>query len=227
MNAVKHSGGWGVPARPSAPLCCAQDVAVALSAASPRFAAGFPLQSLTRNAATIIRLFVIIPFLGSCSDHGESATQGCIAQFTLEEDIQFVNAEGYCRCVMPKLVEYCDAKGIDLDTELNNKRFYHLVREHPELDRYVQECRAANPPDDLSRKVVLSEKLKQSLVRKYALPLQGTEVERTHDINGLCRCLVDSTDGNVTVGEFIDPSFYRSARYMRWIEACKQANVKN
>ena len=50
MNAVKHSGCWGVPVRPSAPLCCAQDVAVALSAPSPRAgyrAAGFPLQSLT------------------------------------------------------------------------------------------------------------------------------------------------------------------------------------
>jgi len=220
MEQMRDSG-LGVPAR---------RLAVALSAASPRAdyrAVGFPLQSLTRNAAAIIRLFVIVPFLSSCSDHGESATQGCIAQFTLEEDIQFVNAEGYCRCVMPKLVEYCDAKGIDLDAELNNKRFYQLVREHPELDRYVQECRAANPPDDLSRKVVLSEKLKQSLVRKYAFPLQGSEVERTHDINGLCRCLVDSTDGKVTVGEFIDPSFYRSARHLRWIEACKQGNVKN
>ena len=41
MNAVKHSGCWGVPAR---------RLAVALSATSPRFAAGFPLQSLTRNA---------------------------------------------------------------------------------------------------------------------------------------------------------------------------------
>lgn len=51
MNAVKHSGGWGVPARPSAPLCCAQDVAVALSARTPRsfLAAGYPLQSLTRD----------------------------------------------------------------------------------------------------------------------------------------------------------------------------------
>ena len=217
----KRDSGLGVSAR---------RLAVALSATSPRadyHAVGFPLQSLTRNAATIIRLFVIVPFLGSCSDHGESATQRCITQFTLEEDIQFVNAEGYCRCVMPKLVEYCDSKGIYLDADLNNKRFYQLVREQPELDRFVQECRAANPPDDLSRKVVLSEKLKQSLVRKYALPLQGTEVERTHDINGLCRCLVDSTDGNVTVGEFIDPSFYQNARYMRWIEACKHGNVKN
>ena len=203
---------------------------VALSAPSPRAdyrAVGFPLQSLTRKAAVIIRLFVLVPFLSSCSIQGESATQRCIAQFTLEEDIQFVNAEGYCRCVMPKLVEYCDAEGIDLDAELNNKRFYQLVREQPELDRYVQECRAANPPADLSQKVVLSDRLKQSLVRKYALPLQGTEMERTNDINGLCRCLVDSTDGNVTVGEFIDPSFYRSARYLGWIEACKQGNVMN
>jgi hypothetical protein len=39
MNAVKHYGCLGVPAR---------RLAVALSAASPRFAAGFPLQSLTR-----------------------------------------------------------------------------------------------------------------------------------------------------------------------------------
>jgi len=41
-KALKHSGCWGVPAR---------RLAVALSAASPRYAAGFPLQSLTRNAA--------------------------------------------------------------------------------------------------------------------------------------------------------------------------------
>jgi hypothetical protein len=47
MNAVKHSGGClGLPA----PKC----VAVALSAASPRsfLAMGFPLRSLTRNAAS-------------------------------------------------------------------------------------------------------------------------------------------------------------------------------
>ncbi len=46
MNAVKHSGCLGVPAR---------RLAVALSAASPRAdyrAVGFPLQSLTRNAAS-------------------------------------------------------------------------------------------------------------------------------------------------------------------------------
>jgi YD repeat-containing protein len=58
MNAVKHSGCWGVPARPSAPLCCAQDVAVALSAKTraDHRAAGFPLQSLTRNAVLILAL---------------------------------------------------------------------------------------------------------------------------------------------------------------------------
>ena len=60
MNAVKHSGachsersrGVGVPARPSAPLRCAQDVAVALSAKTRADyrAAGFALRSLTRNA---------------------------------------------------------------------------------------------------------------------------------------------------------------------------------
>ena len=43
MNAMKHSGGWGVPAR---------RLAVALSARTPRsfVAVGYPLQSLTRNA---------------------------------------------------------------------------------------------------------------------------------------------------------------------------------
>jgi hypothetical protein len=43
MNAVKHSGDWGVPAR---------RLAVALSATSPRAdhrAVGFPLQSLTQS----------------------------------------------------------------------------------------------------------------------------------------------------------------------------------
>ena len=46
MNAVKHSGCWGVPAR---------RLAVALSATSPRAdyrAVGFPLQSLTRSATS-------------------------------------------------------------------------------------------------------------------------------------------------------------------------------
>ena len=54
MNAVKHSGGClGVPS----PKC----VAVALSAASPRFAAGFPLQSLTRNAILLLVSFFLLP----------------------------------------------------------------------------------------------------------------------------------------------------------------------
>lgn len=65
MNAMKHSGCWGVPL----PRLKA-GARVALSAASPRAdyrAVGFPLQSLTRNAAIVIRLLVPILFVSGCS----------------------------------------------------------------------------------------------------------------------------------------------------------------
>jgi hypothetical protein len=57
MCHTERSRGVGVPARPSAPLCCAQDVAVALYVPSPRsfLAAGFPLRSLTRILRIILQ----------------------------------------------------------------------------------------------------------------------------------------------------------------------------
>ena len=218
MNTVKQSGCWGVPlAEPR----------VALSATSPRAdyrAVGFSLQSLTRNASLFL---VVLLLTESCSNNGKALQKRCVEQFTKEENLVFVNADGYCECAMPKLVEYCETNGIDLVAELNKRQFFQLALLHPELDRYTKECMKASPPEDLSQGVFLSEKMKLALARKYALPLQGSEIEKTHDINGLCQCLVDSMNGNMTVGEFLDESFYRSPRYQNWVEACKRSNAKH
>lgn len=165
-------------------------------------------------------------WLASCADQGEALQRRCVEQFTTEETVSFVNVEGYCTCVMPKLASYAKANGIDLVQELNEKRFFQMALDHPEVDRITKECTQSNLPSDLTQKVVLSEHMKQSLIRKYALPLRGTPMAENHDIDGLCRCLVDSMNGNMTIGEFVDESFYSSPRYQAWVDSCKRINEK-
>ena len=88
MNAVKHSGGWGVPAR---------RLAVALSAASPRFAAGFPLQSHTRLVHCAFSFFLIHCTTSAQNDiTGQYA--GYYGELALRPDSSFEYFMGICTC---------------------------------------------------------------------------------------------------------------------------------
>ena len=99
---------------------------------------------------TLLGLLTLFLWAG-CANSALRIEKRCIQQFTEEESQPFFEPVGYCKCAMPKLTEYCEGRGIDLESELKTKRFYELVLEHPALDVFVKECGRKNPtkhPDD-------------------------------------------------------------------------------
>ena len=177
------------------------------------------------NNSIYFTLIISLFNLGCTGSKSEKLIDRCKEQ--LKEETPFIDADGYCDCVIPKVYDFTENENIDLINILENKEFFDLVNKSPELIRITQECGKQNPTKNLTDTLKISDKLRQSLLRKYSTPLKKTAFETEHNIEKYCNCLIDQFDSKITIEKFINPDWYNSSEFKIINENCKLKSKNN
>ncbi len=155
----------------------------------------------------------------------EIPIDGCVAG---QEKIMgsSVNAEGFCRCLIPKMYEVVKNDPVKLALLKRGQIDAVAKNELESITGFYETCIGENATTDSTSRMNITMKMAAQIKEGMMLNLRETDLAKTNDLDKYCDCIIDGMRIEFSAREIMDENFYESEKYQALGNKCLKASVK-